>query len=167
MPCLRKCSLRWLLFFRTRTNFIQTSFLRDELKYIELKSGYSDDGPAWIGKVKFSKAGKTVYFDGKAFKGNGHGLCSDLITGEVYWISGIKTNGQDRHWAGRGKIMIDKKVVEEYLKKTGQSKLDTSKFEIVEIEEVDKSKFNEIENETLSVQQFEEKYEDRRTNCLL
>jgi hypothetical protein len=63
--------------------------------------------------------------------------------------------------------MIDKKVVEEYLKKTGQSKLDTSKFEIVEIEEVDKSKFNEIENETLSVQQFEEKYEDRRTNCLL
>ena len=32
------------------------------LKYIELKTGYSDDGPAWIGRVKMSRSGRTVYF---------------------------------------------------------------------------------------------------------
>ena len=134
--------------------------MKDQLKYIELKSGFSDNGPAWIGKVEFSKTGKTIYFNGKSFKGNGHGLCSDIITREVYWISGIKNNGQDRHWAGRGKIMIDKKVVKEYLEIVGQTKLDTTKFEEVEIEEINKTKFNEIENETLSTQQFDEKYKD-------
>jgi hypothetical protein len=38
------------------------------LKYLELKSGYSDDGPAWIAKVGVSKSGRTVYFQGKALK---------------------------------------------------------------------------------------------------
>ena len=31
-----------------------------DLMYIELKTGYSDDGPAWIGYVKASKSGKTL-----------------------------------------------------------------------------------------------------------
>jgi hypothetical protein len=30
--------------------------------YIELKTGYQDNGPAWIGRVKFSKTGQTIYF---------------------------------------------------------------------------------------------------------
>ena len=33
-----------------------------DLMYIELKTGYSDDGPAWIGYVKTSKSKKTIYF---------------------------------------------------------------------------------------------------------
>ena len=33
-----------------------------DLMYIELKMGYSDDGPAWIGYVKTSKSKKTIYF---------------------------------------------------------------------------------------------------------
>jgi hypothetical protein len=52
--------------------------IKSELKYIELKPGYSDNGPAWIGKVEFSKSGKTVYFNGHAFKSNDHGGCSDI-----------------------------------------------------------------------------------------
>jgi hypothetical protein len=36
--------------------------MKDRIMYVELKSGFSDDGPAWIGKVKFSKSGQTVYF---------------------------------------------------------------------------------------------------------
>ena len=43
-----------------------------DLMYIELKTGYSDDGPAWIGYVKASKSGKTLYFNdhgGGAFSG--------------------------------------------------------------------------------------------------
>ena len=34
-----------------------------DLMYIELKTGYSDDGPAWIGYVKTSKSKKTIYFN--------------------------------------------------------------------------------------------------------
>ena len=32
-----------------------------DLMYIELKTGYSDDGPAWIGYVRTSKTKKTIY----------------------------------------------------------------------------------------------------------
>ena len=34
------------------------------IRYIELKTGFSDRGPAWIGKVVFSKSGQTIYFNG-------------------------------------------------------------------------------------------------------
>jgi hypothetical protein len=50
-----------------------------------------------------------------ALKGNGHGIYSDIQTHDIYWISGIKKNGQDRHWSGSGKIMVDKNVVHEYM----------------------------------------------------
>ena len=39
-----------------------------DLMYIELKTGYSDDGPAWIGYVKTSKTKKTIYFNDHAFQ---------------------------------------------------------------------------------------------------
>ena len=39
-----------------------------ELMYIELKTGYSDDGPAWIGYVKTSKSKKTIFFNFHAFQ---------------------------------------------------------------------------------------------------
>ena len=35
------------------------SKMKSAIKYIELKTGFSDDGPAWIGLVSFSKTGKT------------------------------------------------------------------------------------------------------------
>jgi hypothetical protein len=37
--------------------------------YVELKSGWNDDGPAWISRVTFSKTGRTVYFHGRALRG--------------------------------------------------------------------------------------------------
>ena len=90
----------------------------NNIKYIELKSGFSDNGPAWIAKVKYSKSKRVIYFNNKAFlKANGiMGNYIDIETNEEYWISGIKKNGQNRHSAGNGKIIIDKKIVEEYLK---------------------------------------------------
>jgi len=121
--------------------------MKPELKYIELKSGYSDNGPAWIGKVEFSKSGKTVYFNGQAFKGNGHGTCLDFETGDEYWISGIKKDGNDRHWAGGGTIMIDKNVVDEYLQIVNVKELDKSVFELIEVINTDKQKFKDLENE--------------------
>ena len=62
-----------------------------DLMYIELKTGYSDDGPAWIGYVKASKSGKTLYFNDHAFQ-KCRGTYSnyrDIESGEAYWISGL------------------------------------------------------------------------------
>lgn len=121
--------------------------------YIEHKTDQSDRGNAWIGKVEFSKTGQTVYFNGKAFKkiirGGIYGNFYDSETGDEYWISGIKKNGQDRHWAGGGKIMVDKEIVEEYLELVNFSILDEQNFELVDIEPTDKQKFAEIENQKI------------------
>lgn len=120
------------------------------LMYVELKSGYSDDGPAWIGIVEFSRTGRTAYFNDKAFKKAG-GIGAnfyDLETGDSYWITGIKKDGFNRHWAGRGKIMIDKDVVEEYLSIVEWSSLRESRFEVVTIKPTDIHRFKELENES-------------------
>ena len=88
-----------------------------ELVYVELKSGYSDNGPAWIGMGIFNRSWKTCYFNGRIFKKE-HSMGSnffDLQSGEDFWISGLKKRGSNRHWAGSGKIQIDKNVVNEYL----------------------------------------------------
>ena len=68
--------------------------MRTELKYIELKSGFSEKGTAWIGLVSFSKSGKTVYFNGKGFQSLGGtgvegGNYYEIGTGNEYWISGV------------------------------------------------------------------------------
>ncbi|UKN03445.1 hypothetical protein K6119_07955 [Paracrocinitomix mangrovi] len=127
--------------------------MQDQLKYIELKTGYSDDGPAWIGMVQFSKSGRTIYFNGQAFKSlNGQGVGAnyyDLESLDEYWISGVKKDGTDRHWAGGGKIMIQKDIVDQYLTITGWSELDKNQYELVEIAPTDKQYFKDLENETL------------------
>lgn len=108
-----------------------------EIRYIELKTGYSDNGPAWIGRVKLSKSGRTVYFNDHAFQRyNGiSGNFIDVETGDEYWISGVKKDGTDRHWAGNGKTTIDKNVVEEYLAAVNASALDSHRFIVEEIED--------------------------------
>ena len=125
------------------------------LRYIELKTGFNDNGPAWIGRVRLSRSTQTVYFNGKAFKrtagGGAPGNYYDLETGDGYWISGVKKDGQDRHWAGSGKITIEAAAVEEYLALTGATELDRSRFLISnDIEPADASKFHELENEPLT-----------------
>lgn len=106
-----------------------------ELRYIELKSGYADDGPAWIGRVKISRTGTTIYFNDHAYRKccGISGNYIDIETEEEYWISGVKKDGTDRHWDGSGKIIMDTKVVDEYLELIGKTELDTSKFILEEI----------------------------------
>ena len=86
-----------------------------ELMYIELKTGYSDDGPAWIGYVQTSKTRKTIYFNDHAFQKNigNYANYMDIENGEEYWISGLKKKESNRHWAGHGKIMIDRRAVDD------------------------------------------------------
>ena len=126
--------------------------------YIELKSGCSDDGPAWIGNVSFSKTGQTIYFNESAYKKK-QGINSnyrEILTGDEYWISGVKKDGSDRHWAGGGKIFLDKDIVDEYLNFIGLSSLPKNKFELILInKEPIKELVTEIENE-----QFEQGFDD-------
>ena len=101
-----------------------------------MKTGWSDDGPAWIGHMKESKSGATLYFNDRAFQ-RCRGMAGnyvDVETGEVYWISGVKKNGEDRHWAGHGKVFIDRRLVSEYCAITGQKGLDPQRYEIVVME---------------------------------
>ena len=108
-----------------------------DLMYIELKTGYSDDGPAWIGYVKTSKSKKTIYFNDHAFQ-KLVGGCSnyvDIENGDEYWISGLKKRESNRHWAGRGKIAIVRRAIKKYLELIGEKELPMNLFEIVDIED--------------------------------
>ena len=108
-----------------------------DLMYIELKTGYSDDGPAWIGYVKTSKSKKTIYFNDHAFQ-RSIGSCSnyvDIENGDEYWISDLKKTESNRHWDGHGKIAIDRRAVSEYLAFIGEKELPANVFEIVDIED--------------------------------
>jgi hypothetical protein len=79
--------------------------------YVENKDGDIDGARGRIGWVKFSKSGRTVYYRGKELqraKGGGlRGNFFDLVTGEEYWISGVKKRGSNAHWAARISIEID------------------------------------------------------------
>lgn len=106
------------------------------LKYIELKSGFNDDGPAWIGRVSLSKSGRTIYFNGLALKTlRGKGISAnyaDFESGEEYWVSSPKRNGADRHWAGKGKVMVERAALAEYLEYRELGSLDPRHFQIVD-----------------------------------
>ncbi len=107
------------------------------IKYIELKTGYANNGPAWIGNVKESKSGKTIYFNNHAFQKCGGilGNYYDIETGEEYWISGVKRNGRDRHWSGGGKVIIDRKCIDAYLSIVCLESLPASGFIVEDIED--------------------------------
>lgn len=125
--------------------------MRQKLIYVELKTGYCDDGPAWIGKAFFSKSGQTIYFNGLILQGSGKGNCHEIESRDMYWTSGIKKNGQDRHWAGRGKINIDRSVVNEYLLAVDLKELPKNKFIIIDLDNEPKiDKANRLLNERLA-----------------
>ncbi|MDP3092524.1 MAG: hypothetical protein Q8N04_17760 [Nitrospira sp.] len=91
--------------------------MKSRIMFIECKAG-GLVGDARIGRVTFSKTGQSIYYNGKTFKtlkGNGFKAnYFDEETGEEYWISGPKKNGQDRLYGERLPIEIDEDVREEY-----------------------------------------------------
>lgn len=74
-------------------------------------------GPARIGRVTFSKSGKSLYYRGKTFQSlKGSGFKAnyfDIETLDQYWISGPKRNGADGLYGPRP-TPIDEDVREEY-----------------------------------------------------
>lgn len=91
--------------------------MKSRIMYIEQKAG-NLTGAARIGRVTFSKTGKTLFYRGKKLQSlQGAGFKSnyyDLVTGDDYWVSGCKKDGSDRLYGERLPIKIDDDVREEY-----------------------------------------------------
>ena len=89
---------------------------KSRIMYIENKSK-GLVGPARIGRVTFSKRGKTLYYGGRSFQSlSGRGFKANFFcveTGEHYWLSGPRKDGQDGLYGYRP-TRIDDDVREEY-----------------------------------------------------
>lgn len=89
------------------------------IMYIEDKSS-GLEGEARIGRVYFSKTGKTLYYRDRKFQSlKGNGFKSnyyDIDNGDEFWISGPRKDQNDRLYGGNDGVEIDENVREEYLK---------------------------------------------------
>lgn len=90
---------------------------RSRVMYIENKSN-GLEGEARIGRVYFSKSGKTLYYRGKKFRSlKGSGFKANYFeveSGNHYWISGPRRNRSDRLYGGNQGVEVDDDVKEEY-----------------------------------------------------
>jgi len=75
-------------------------------------------GDARIGRVTFSKTGRTIFYRDQVFRriigGGFKSNYCDEATGEEYWISGAKKKGGDRLYGERLPVVVDDDVREEY-----------------------------------------------------
>jgi hypothetical protein len=87
--------------------------MRPRIMYVEHKAG-GISGPARIGRVTFSKSGKTLHYAGREFRSlSGAGFKAnyyDCESGDHYWISGCKKKGDDRLYSGAIEIDADVRV---------------------------------------------------------
>lgn len=85
--------------------------------YIEDKSE-GLDGPARIGRVTFSKSGRSIHYGGRTFQSlDGSGFKAnyfDVESGDHFWISGPRKDGADRLYGGSKPVEIDADVEREY-----------------------------------------------------
>ncbi|MGD9816251.1 MAG: 1-deoxy-D-xylulose-5-phosphate synthase [Hyphomonadaceae bacterium] len=91
---------------------------RTRIMYIENKSE-GLNGPARIGRVTFNRTGKSLRYRGRTFQSlKGQGSKAnyyDVETGERFWISGPRRDGQDRLYPGSAlAVEIDDDAADEY-----------------------------------------------------
>lgn len=90
---------------------------RSKIMYIESKAD-GLEGSAVIGRVYFSKSGKTLYYKGLKFQSlKGAGFKANYFeteTGDHYWVSGPRKDQNDRLYGGNSGVQIDDDVREEY-----------------------------------------------------
>jgi len=93
------------------------SAAKTRIMYIECKVG-TLNGTARIGRVSFSKTGRTVEYGGKKFQKSGSGYKwnhFEVETGDHYWISGPRKDGKDRLYGQSTQpVEVDEDVREEY-----------------------------------------------------
>lgn len=89
--------------------------MRSRILYIENKTEHLNN-KGRIGRVTYSKTGKTIYYRGMSFqslKGGYKANYFEIESGDQYWISGPKKLGGDRLYGTPG-VEIDDDVREEY-----------------------------------------------------
>ena len=80
-------------------------------------------------------------------RGESGGNYIDMVTGESLWVSGVKKNGEDRHWAGSGKVLIEAAAVFDYLNTIKAKTLDASRCEITSsVVQTDIERFSRLAN---------------------
>ena len=83
--------------------------------FLECKTGEAA-GLARIGRVRFSKTGRTIYYGGRALRASaGQGIrgnYADIETGDEWWVSGPKKRGGDTLFGGL--VEVDEDVRDEY-----------------------------------------------------
>ena len=84
--------------------------------WIECKGENGLVGPARIGRVTFSKSGRSLYYRGKRFESmSGDGFKTNYFeveSGDEYWISGCRKDGRDALY--NTDVEVDEDVREEY-----------------------------------------------------
>ena len=90
---------------------------RSRIMYIEDKSR-GLEGSARIGRVYFSKTGKTLYYRGERYQSlRGSGFKANyyqLGSAAEFWISGPRRDRQDRLYGGSRGVAVDPDVRDEY-----------------------------------------------------
>ena len=88
---------------------------KTRIMYIESKVD-GLNGPARIGRVTYSKTGRTILYRGQEFIST-RGFKVNYINAnsrEEYWISGPRRDGRDRLYVSNLPVEIDEDVREEY-----------------------------------------------------
>jgi len=101
---------------------------KTRIMYIENKSA-SLNGAARIGRVMFSKSGRSISYRGRTFQSlKGGGFKAnyfDIETGEQFWISGPRKDGKDRLYEDSSvPVEIDEDVADEYWRDIRSKRLD-------------------------------------------
>jgi hypothetical protein len=89
--------------------------MKSRIMYIESKAG-GLIGPARIGRVRFSKTGATLYYQGMSFQRH-QGFKSNYFeveSGDEFWISGPRKDGRDSLYATHVATEVDADVRDEY-----------------------------------------------------
>lgn len=87
--------------------------VKPRIMYIEQGGGLAGTGR--IGRVAFSKTGRTVHYRGRTLISTKSGYKYNYVdqdSGEAYWISGPRKDGQDTLYPGL--VEVDEDVREEY-----------------------------------------------------
>lgn len=71
-----------------------------------MSAGYdTDQGPAWVGWVRFSKTWQTAHFHGRTLRrvrgGGVRGNFYDVESGEEFWVSGPKRDRTDARFSAQ------------------------------------------------------------------
>lgn len=95
---------------------IYSCVMAERIMYVQMKSGYNtDQGPAWISNVRFSKTWRTAYWHGRtlARSQNPSSNFYDVATDEEFWLSGPKRDETDGRY-GNARPEVDDDAREAY-----------------------------------------------------